>query len=363
MTAEADAGRGRRAWLALALSQLLLLVALAPLVYYQIFSIFADHDDEGYMMLTVKHFIDGHPLYDQVWTLYGPVYFVYKWLVHGLAGLPITHDVVRLTASATRLAIGVAASLAAFGLTRNVSLAATAQVLVTTYLWTICNEPGHPQELAGLLTMLTVAVAALGRSRGPRAIAVALGMAIGLLAMVKANLGILAGVAVWMALLCAVRKAKAVVALQIVSGAVVAALPGLLMRPHLAIPNTFNCAAEETAALLALAALSFARTDGRCRLGDLWWYAAACVATVVLIALGTMLAGTTPHALFDCLVLTPARMPGLVYAVGPLWSIPFGAIAVVLAVLAVRGAEAAGEPRGMCKARVRYLHLCGNVAT
>jgi hypothetical protein len=323
----------RRLWLALGLSQLLFLVVLAPLVYYETFSIFQRHDDEGYMMMTVKHMLAGHRLYDEVWTLYGPIYFVYKWLVHGLAGLPLTHDVVRLTACAMRLAIGVVASLAAFGLTRNVPLAAAAQVLVTAYLMAIRNEPGHPQELAGLLTMGTVAIPALARSRGPRPIAVLLGVAIGLLAMVKVNLGVFAGVAVAMALLCAVRRTRPIVALQIVFGALLAMLPWAFMRVHLDFVWTFNLAAVETSAMLALSVLAVARTGGGGRSGDLAWYAAACVGTVVLIALGTMLAGSSVHALVDCLILTPMRMPGLFFHSFALWRPWIGALAVVLALV------------------------------
>ena len=51
--------------------------------YLDVFSTFWQYDDEGFMMLTVKHFLDGYPLYNEIWTPYGPFYYLYKWVVHG----------------------------------------------------------------------------------------------------------------------------------------------------------------------------------------------------------------------------------------------------------------------------------------
>src|SRR5215831_5560667 len=150
-----------RRWIALGVVEAVLASLLAAIVYHEIFSWYAYWDDESYMMLLVRHFLAGHRLYDEVWTLYGPVYFFYKWLIHGLVGLPLTHDVVRLSAMAVWVLTGAVAAIAALGLTGSLALAAVAQMLVTFHLRSIVLAPGHPQELGGLITMATVAIPAL----------------------------------------------------------------------------------------------------------------------------------------------------------------------------------------------------------
>ena len=45
--------------------------------------------DEGYLMITIQSFLEGNPLYDSVFTQYGPFYYFYEWLVHGLLAVPL----------------------------------------------------------------------------------------------------------------------------------------------------------------------------------------------------------------------------------------------------------------------------------
>jgi hypothetical protein len=55
---------------------LALAVASVWLAYYALFSSFLAHDDEGYMLLSVRFLLEDEVLYDQVFTPYGPVYFM-----------------------------------------------------------------------------------------------------------------------------------------------------------------------------------------------------------------------------------------------------------------------------------------------
>src|SRR5436190_5579211 len=52
--------------------------------------------DEGYLMITIQSFLEGNPLYDSVFTQYGPFYYFYEWIVRGLLAVPLTHDATRL---------------------------------------------------------------------------------------------------------------------------------------------------------------------------------------------------------------------------------------------------------------------------
>src|SRR5688500_9703545 len=82
---------GRLLWIVCGLALLLVAVAYA---YYTVFSQ-ALGIDEGYLMITVQDFLDGHALHDVVFTQYGSAYYAYEWLVHRLLGVPLTHDATR----------------------------------------------------------------------------------------------------------------------------------------------------------------------------------------------------------------------------------------------------------------------------
>ena len=55
---------------------LALAVSSVWLAYYALFSSFLAHDDEGYMLLSVRFLLEDKVLYDKVFTPYGPVYFM-----------------------------------------------------------------------------------------------------------------------------------------------------------------------------------------------------------------------------------------------------------------------------------------------
>jgi hypothetical protein len=320
-----------RRWITLGVVEAVLASLLAAIVYHEIFSRYATWDDEGYMMLLVRHFLAGHRLYDEVWTLYGPVYFFYKWLLHGLVGLPLTHDVVRLSAMAVWVLTGAVAAIAALGLTGSLALAAVAQMLVTFHLKTIVNEPGHPQELCGLLTMATVAIPALAHGEWRAGTLVGLGLGVAALVMTKVNLGIFVAIGIWMALLSLVPATLPTVALRTVSSAVLVALPWLFMRQLLGLPWLRNFAATQSMTFAALALLTLSRRDGVLRAGQLVLFASASIGGVVLIGLLTLAKGTTFAALRDCLITAPLRMPALFVYAPPVFFPPPSAAAVALA--------------------------------
>src|SRR5690349_11410630 len=52
--------------------------------FFTTFSQFSLYDDEGTLMLTVRGFLEGNPLYNNVVSYYGPVYYFYEWILHSL---------------------------------------------------------------------------------------------------------------------------------------------------------------------------------------------------------------------------------------------------------------------------------------
>ena len=62
-----------------------LLAAGAATGFCQIFSTFARYDDEGYVMASLQSFLNGHALYDEVYSTFGPAYYLAKGQLTGPA--------------------------------------------------------------------------------------------------------------------------------------------------------------------------------------------------------------------------------------------------------------------------------------
>lgn len=330
-------------WLEAVAALGLALGLLGALSYFQVFSTFAPYDDEGYLMLVLRHFLKGHALYDQVWTLYGPIYFGYKWLLHGLLGLPLTDDVVRLTTLGMRLASGLLGGVAVLGLTRRPLAGVISFVLVTRHLAGLNSEPGHPQELGTLLMLLLAAIACAHAASLSTRLPFALGVVVALCALTKVNLGLLAGVATGMALVSFLPPTRLGSVLRAGAAILALLLPSLLMLPLLSDPVMQRFAVTETASVLALSVLALGRPSG----GDSFrWLALLVAATlaVVLFSIALLCMGDTSlSAVLDALVLSPARMPAMFVSQIPH---PYFPLPVLGAVLAIAARRMATSSRG-----------------
>src|SRR5882757_4889067 len=90
-------------------------VTLAALIvaYLAIFSLFATYDDEGTLLITLKAFVHGDPLYKDVWSVYGPFYYELFGGFFSIFGLAVTTDagrsIVIVLWVGTSLLFGIAA--------------------------------------------------------------------------------------------------------------------------------------------------------------------------------------------------------------------------------------------------------------
>jgi hypothetical protein len=57
---------------------------------------FADYDDEGYMLVSLAHYVNEGHLYTQTFSQYGPFYFYAQGIFFQLLHLPVNHDAGRL---------------------------------------------------------------------------------------------------------------------------------------------------------------------------------------------------------------------------------------------------------------------------
>lgn len=203
---------------------LLLASALVALfAYCTLFATFADYDDEGYVMLTIKFFNQGFPLYDDVYSQYGPFFYLVNWLIFRPTSLPITTDTIRFVTLSFWLATALISALVTWRLTHSWLLVLLVQLLVGLHL-NLADEPGHPHGLCCLLASVVPLLATFPRPRGLHWIG--LGAVAGILVMTKANLGVF--LLVVLALLLSRRSH---LGLAVVVAALV--MPALLMRTNI----------------------------------------------------------------------------------------------------------------------------------
>jgi hypothetical protein len=290
-----------------------LLVIALGYAYYLIFSQKLG-DDEGYLMISLRGFLDGHPLYDDVFTQYGPAYYLYEWLVRAITTLPLTHDSTRLLCAfhwmAASLLLGAAASL----LTRSWLAGAFAFMQGVIHLAAIANEPGHPQEIVAPLLALAMCCVARPEYHPAsfRTTCLWLGVIGALLALIKVNVGAFYCYALFLALRYqASDPFSRRVWVYLLIG-VSAAAPFLLMSRHLSEPWCRNYSLLAAMEIITSLVLSHALSRKRPLDWGVYLQAAAGFLVACLIIVGlTLWRGSSVSGLVDGLLRTPLRMPGV----------------------------------------------------
>jgi hypothetical protein len=300
--------------------------------YLRLFSQVAAYDDEGYVMQSVRSFLDGHALYNEVYSQYGPAYYLLQRIVYGLFRVPLTHDVVRLTTLAMWIATAAASAGIVVRLTRSLVLAAIVFIHVVIHLLPAINEPGHPQTLLGLIVAVACLVCASARGDIAPRVAVFAGILAGFAAFVKVNVGVylFLGLAVPLVLASPFGRVAGPVLLLVGT-----ALPILLMRQHVgnrsanyALVGAFSAAAVTYVSWRLLRPSTITRQT-------LTAFVAAAAATGAAIVLAILALGTTPSALVHGILLHPARLTTLFYMPVAITSTagPVAGAALLLAVL------------------------------
>ena len=167
------------------------LLALAGATfYYKTFSHFSFYDDEGYVMLSVAHFLEGKVLFSEIYSQYGPSFYFYRWFLHNALRVPLTHDATRFSSLAVFLLSSAAISLATYRCTKQYWLSAI--VVLPCYFCFSCfsNEPGHPQEYLSLLIVCLMLFASLLSGHRRRSLLLLIGVCLSLVLLTKINVGV-----------------------------------------------------------------------------------------------------------------------------------------------------------------------------
>jgi hypothetical protein len=207
------------------------MLAIVSAVYasVRLFSGFSYYDDEGSLLMMSRWLLDGHSVYGDFSSIYGPFYFFYVKTAHTFFGASASHTATRLVA----VVPWVLTCLVAFRYTLRVTGSRAAALLVwlavLRTLAFLAMEPGHPQEICVLLLVGLVAVSARPH---PARLAVC-GALVAALALAKINLGVFAGDGLLLALVCALPPGRSRNLLLAGIGFVCVATPAILMRPLL----------------------------------------------------------------------------------------------------------------------------------
>ncbi|MEI6356215.1 MAG: hypothetical protein WCP53_03850 [Verrucomicrobiota bacterium] len=278
-------------------------ITLTGIGFLRVFNGFSDYDDEGYVLLTIKHFVAGHPLYDDVYTQYGPCFYWFASALTGFGRWAVTHDWGRLITLGCWLVSTALGSCWVADRTKSKAWAAMAAVLLFANLQAMLNEPMHPQTVCIVLVFALVTVASRGPLIPRRRLA--LGALAAVLALVKINLGAFAflGLA-WLEVLVLPRDLWR---RGLLAGLTAASflLPLLLFRPLLGLVSVRCYAAVFCLGMVPLVVFLWqARPAEGARLSwtDGWWLGLGAAMTTAIVIGWTLVHGSTLAALWDTLV-------------------------------------------------------------
>lgn len=167
------------------------LIALAAAVaaYFTIFGEFATYDDEGTLLVTLKAFVNGHTLYRDIYSEYGPFYYEFFGGLFALTGKAITTDASRSIVVFVWVAASLLFGIGAHRLTRSLALGVVGMGAAFAVLGVLANEPMHPQGLCVLLFAAVSLLLVFGPGRRVGWMGGACGVLLGALLMTKVNLG------------------------------------------------------------------------------------------------------------------------------------------------------------------------------
>jgi hypothetical protein len=310
-------------------------VASVIYAYVEMFSHVRFYDDEGFVMVSVKSFIDGATLYDDA-PNYGPFYYLLAKFLYFLADVPVSHDATRLATIAFWLATAALTAGFVYRLTSSFAWTSISYLQTVVHGWSLCNEPGHPQTL---LIFLGIAVPFASAVLGPRkAGSTVLGILAACITLTKINLGIFTLVALMVVYLGICARTLLMRAGFFASSVMAAALPFVLMRSHLS-EWALNYA-WTTAMTIAACCVTMGRGEitNRLQKSAVGIFIASGIATAVVVVSPILLRGTSLETLMTAIVLAPARFPTLFvneWRVGPV-AVVMATMSLALAVTSAR---------------------------
>ena len=279
-------------------------------------------------MLTVKRFLDGKTLYDQVASFYGPLYYFYQWCAHTLTGVPVSTDSVRFISICFWAGAALMVFLLVYRATGSLPLAALTHILAFRALRFIGNEPARILRRPAFfcswhLGLQPIRPTARGGWRGwecspapcwpPHS---------------KINLGIFAVIALAVAFAYAAKLGwlRTVAIFAVTAGALV--FPVLLMWGHRQDSWAVRlCAVIVVSLVSAILTVSRMDWDVHVSVRELVTAGICCAGAIAAICCFPLAHGSTIHGLIEWLIVKPRTSIGQAWflaapvnAIAPLWA-------------------------------------------
>lgn len=288
-----------------------LVIATGALGYLTLFSTFAPHDDEGYFLVSIKGYLSGATLYDEIYSHYGPFFFGFMAGTFKALGLEVTNDGGRFITLAFWLGAAALLGLGAWGITRRLVFAVVVYAVAFGVVSSAPGEPAHPSHLLMLLHGAIVATAAVLVARRPRLAFVLIGALGAAELFTKVNIGVLTFEAlVFAAILASPRLVRRRAVAPVLAVAFVLT-PFALMHDDIGSASYARYAIHVSLSGLAFALASLWLTkepsdDESASASWLGWSAAGALALAaavvgVLVAQGTTLSGLAHGVVLDAL--------------------------------------------------------------
>ena len=279
-------------------------VLAIPYVLFTTFSGMSWYDDEGTLLIGFRSLREGHRMYDEIYSLYGPLYNGIYGLLYDVLRVPLTHTAARTIAATLWLGYTAGFASVCFRMSGSRTAALLAYPLILFWLAPLMDSPGHPEELTLLLlAMLLLVLHGLARRPSRRLGAVAGGL-VACLTLIKFNVGVFAGGSLLLVLLRLTPRNRPVRLAGWVVGAALLLLPVGLSALLFDLAWVRSYAAFATLTIGA-ALIVLAEMPGPALFGPAHWLAATTggLAAAVVIVLGMMAAGSSPGAILDAVVL------------------------------------------------------------
>ncbi|MGC1165702.1 MAG: hypothetical protein WA862_06300 [Solirubrobacterales bacterium] len=268
-------------------------------------SSYGSYDDEGYMLIALRSFVQHGSLYNDVFTQYGPFYYEFWGGLFSLFGITVNHDGGRSATLVVWILSSLLLGLATLRVTRSLLLGLGTQMIASVALTGLVYEPMHPGGLICLLLTAIVCIASVvGRrlSLWPMAL---LGGAVAALILTKINVGAFALIA--LALVCATSypalSSRRWLRLSVEAAFVF--VPLLLMVGKLDQGWARQYGAHVAIAALAIVIVLRARSPERRTTEELWWLGGGLLAVGLATCVAILGSGTSPSGLFEGVIAQP----------------------------------------------------------
>lgn len=304
------------------------------------------YDDEGFLLISLRNYLAGLRLYDDVFSQYGPWPYAYHQLVTTLlGGATLTHNLGRALTLLHWVGTALLCGAITWQLTRRQLAAVTAAVFVFALTWQMISEPSHPgSQLCVLVALAAWALTRLPESARPGRIAVALGVLAGLALLTKVNVGLLLAAGIGSFALRYTAWAERWRWLAWLGAAGLLAVPWVLLGGHLGTGWVQALAVLFTLSALGILGVTSPRVVTARAEFRPWLVAlAAALLAIALTCVVVIARGTTIGALVQTVLLNPLRMPAR-FMVGLEWYPPV--VPVALASAAITGLAAWDLRRG-----------------